>query len=539
MSRTADGGRETKERDERDARFFAWDVPGDAQVVALVHESEDAERSATVVDAIATSIARRREHTLVLSAEPASPLDELLGGSESEGLPAALGGRARLTDVAIQRVDRPFVYLPAGNDGAAMRSLLDDEALVSFVDRVRERGGTLFVVVSDDTILSDGLRKLLDGYVALGEVSVPNGERGLMAFGRVRFEGPDESLVSLSTANGAGAASPPIPPERSSGSDPESSPFTLELAAPARRKRSRGKTERSSGPANATRKEDERTKPAAPEPEEEKTSGDFELLPPTNGVDQLAKKVVEAEEGPARWSRHRKGGGFPALQTGIGAAIIAGLVAAWWWYATNSEGPASAEAPASEAVRSATPPPVATADATRAFAEAPELPYSVLIASHADKGDADRALEEIRADGAAGIFFLSPTPVRGVIYHRLFAGAHSTEPEAVSLMERLVADGHKAEASAWDVRPARSAFDLGVFATRDDAERRVSSLEEAGIPSYIVSAPLEDRDVYQVYGGAYENERASLPMAELLGAVGEPATLIARQGGAPPPSSTP
>ena len=38
-------GESVRERDQRDARFFAWDVPGDAHIVALVHDADEADGS--------------------------------------------------------------------------------------------------------------------------------------------------------------------------------------------------------------------------------------------------------------------------------------------------------------------------------------------------------------------------------------------------------------------------------------------------------------------------------------------------------------
>lgn len=521
MTTNGDTQERGKERDERDARFFAWDVPGDANIVALVHESEDAERSATVVDAIATSIARRREHTLLLSTEPGpSPLDELLGGGDSEGLPAALTGQARLTDVAVQRVDRPFVYLPAGRDSAAMRALLEADVLVSFVERVRERGGTLFMVVSEGALLSQGLRDLLDGYVALGDAKVPRDAEGLLAFGRVRFDDPDEIVTD---AEQHGDTEPGEVPR---WDDPRLERTLAELTIDEALTRAEvvdpDVEEAATPESNAAASFAFEPEPAASQTEEGDEVGEIALV-------------------GAAGNR-----GFTANLTAIGAGVVAVLLAGWWWFASSSGAPTvggelTNVALAEAAVEDPTP-PLDPAEAARVFASAPELPFSVLIASYAAKVDADADLARLRAARGlddAGVFFIAPTPVRGVLYHRLFAGALSAEAEAVRLMERLVAGGQKDQASAWDVRPARSAFDLGVFLDRAAAEARVSGLEAKGVPSYVLAAPMDDHDVYQVYAGAYENERASLPMAEILGAAGEPASLIVRQGGATPPPSTP
>lgn len=468
------GGADVPERDARDARFFAWDVPADARIVALVHEPEDAERSATVIDAITTSVARRREHTLLLSAEPGpTPLDELLGGARSQGLPAALSGRARLTDIAVQRADRPFVYLPAGSDPDGMRAALEDRPLASFVRRVRERGGTLFIVVSDGALRSEAVRRMVDGYVALGDVEIDEVSGELAAFGRIRFEEAEEE------------GAPPAAGDEEEG------------------------------------------------PEQEASMRDADGEPRGEG-----------EKAAGSWKRHRASTRFPTKRVALAATAVLAVVAGWWGISRASqtmepgEDPtelARGEAPAERAAPAALDPE----QARNAFAAAPELPYSVLIASYAVRADADEHVARLRsAEDPTSFYFVAPTPVRGVIYHRIFAGALPGRPRAAALMERLVASGEKREASDWDLRPARLAFDLGMFGRRGEAEARVAALTERGVPAYVLGAPLEGDSAYQVYGGAYESERASIPLAELLGEAGEPASLIARRGADPTSSSS-
>lgn len=485
--------RKTRERPERDARFLAWDVPGDAHIVALVHESSEAERSATVVDAIATSVARRREHTLLLSADPGpSPLDELLGGVDSEGLPAALSGRARLTDVAVQRVDRPFVYLPAGRDAEAMRSLLEKDVLTSFVGRVRERGGTLFLVISEQTRLSPGILELLDGYVTLGDAKLPPGAEGLEPLSHVRFDDGDVSTPE------------PPPP-----GGPSAGPFVF-----------------------AEPDED------VPEAAEETDGTDADVTQPA--VDGAESEQAEPRTSVGSRARGRTPGRFSKGLVGVGLGVAAALFFTWWWLARGAGGgpPAVAGPVTVERAEAASPAesPVEmdSGEASLVLESAPELPFSVLIASYADRSDADDRVERLRSGtgGRAGLFFVSPTPVRGVVYHRVFAGALPTETAAASLMDRLVASGEKDESSAWHLRPVRLAFDLGIFADRAGAEARIAALDLRGVPSYVLTASLGPRSVYQVYTGGYEAERASLPMAEILGEAGEAAMLIARRGGA-------
>ena len=175
---------------DQEESSFAWDLPSDVRIVALVHDSKESERSATVVEAIATAIARRREHTLVLNTEVGpSPLDKLMGDiSSSEGLPAVFRGRARLTDVAVQTTDCPFVYLPAGVDLEDISQMLRGDVLSRFIQRVQERGGTLFLVLPDNVPFLHEVRSLLSGYITLGNVTVPEYLKHLPTFGRANLE---------------------------------------------------------------------------------------------------------------------------------------------------------------------------------------------------------------------------------------------------------------------------------------------------------------------------------------------------------------
>ena len=542
-------GTGVRERDERDARFFAWDVPGDAHVVALVHERGEAERSATVADAIATSVARRREHTLLLSAEPGpSPLDELLGAGASEGLPAALEGRARLTDVAIQRVDRPFVYLPGGADPAAMRALLEDRVLASFVERVRERGGTLFIVLSEETLRVEPLRTLLDGYVALGDV-VASEETDLAQFGRVRFDNgeagppPGENGDRRPEVPGL----PPLPDPAQETEDHAAEAGAVEARTVLPATEPEPAADLASEPAQGLAAG--RVDPPAPEPavaarpvEEspavETASADVDE--PTPG---LAPVPPGAGEAPTAaddgWKRHRKASPFPLRPLAIAAAAIAALGIGWWLIAGGLDEGAGG----TDAVAAATPvgAPAASSSAgsasafdagaaLAAFEAAPALGHSVMIASFAVAEDAEDRLRQIRA-ADAGFFFIAPTPVRGVLYYRIFAGALDERPAAESLMDDLVASGVKDEAGAWHIRPAALAFDLGLYPDRAAAGARVAALGAVGIPAYTISAS-GDEGPFRVYGGAYTDEREAGPMAEMLTEAGEPAELVDRRGSA-------
>ena len=475
---------------------FSWDLPGDARIVALVHESAERERSTTVVDAIATAIGCRREHTLVLGTEPGpNPLDELAGGLESEGWSAFFAGRARLTEVAVQRPECPYLYLPAGRDPEEVAELLLDDRFTTFLERVREREGTLFLVVSERTPLAPDLGSHLDGYVALGDVRRADSAE-FAYYGRVRYEAADP-----------GAA------------DPEDEASAVAETAVA----------------DETAAVDE-TSPADP-------------VPPRRRL--RARSVV--------W-----------------LLVVAALLLGGWWMYRNP-GPVEglltrlrsmvaepdASAPAPESVAVPEPAPLETAEETEpeagaeradtvpdaspgtppdspaafdaasaglAFDGAAERPFSVLMGSLRDPADAESRIAELRAASPGSLFFAAPTPVDDVLYHRVFAGALGSEAEAAALLDALVRAEASGEANPWHLRPTRLAYDLGLFAERAAVEARIAELSSRGIPAYSLATPLEGRAVFRVYGGAYEDEQAALPMAGILEAAGEAATLVPRRG---------
>ena len=102
-----------RERPAAEARYLAREVPPEARIIGLLYDAPSTARDARAADAIAASLARRREHTLLASAERQTAwLDSLLGGANGKGLRAALGhGRPRACDPL--RAGRPAVRLLA------------------------------------------------------------------------------------------------------------------------------------------------------------------------------------------------------------------------------------------------------------------------------------------------------------------------------------------------------------------------------------------------------------------------------------------
>ena len=468
---------------------YAWELPDSAQVVALVFAGSDAERSATAIDTIATSIARRRGRTLVVNTDPGpSPLDVLAcaeQAADSGGVAAVLGRGARLADIAVQRPDCPYMYLPAGPIPEGVAGLLASAAFARFVASVRERNGTLFLVMSEDGDPAPDLLPLLDGYIAVG--TVPGETHGsMLCYGRVSLE-PDagaEREPDTGAEREPDAEDAPEP-------QPEAEAEPVPAPAPARRRR-------------------------------------------RSGVRVAVALLPAAVLGLGGWWAYGNGW-LDAAVSSVGARIAA----------RPEDPPAPAtpaeEGAAAEAVdtpadppESAAPPPVAPvpdeAAVASAFESAPERPFSVLLASFRDPVDAAARLAEIRALHAGVLYFIAPTTIREVEYHRILAGAAATEADASALMDELAAAGVVEEATGWLLRPVSFAYDLGAFTDRPQMEARVAELASRGIHAYGLETALDGLPVFRVYGGAYESAEAALPMGDILQAAGEPATLIVRRG---------
>lgn len=161
---------------------------------------------------------------------------------------------------------------------------------------------------------------------------------------------------------------------------------------------------------------------------------------------------------------------------------------------------------------------------------APEARYSVLVGSYIRLGDAMKRRAELAEEG--GLFYVTPTPVRGRVYYRVLEGAYEDRADAATAMAGLVTDGRKDTYKDWDVRPVRLAFDLGTFASRADADRRADEVLADEVPAYVLrdtaAAPL-----YRVYAGAFTSADEAEPLADRLEALGSGAELISRTGVAP------
>ena len=543
------------------AGSFTWDLPDGARIVALVHDSAERERSSTVVDAVATSIGRRREHTLVMSTEPGpTPLDELAGVDDAEGWPAFFADRQRLSEIAAQRPERPYVYLSAGRDAESVTRFLLDDIFLRFIERVRERGGTLLLVICERTPIASGLGQHLDGYVALGDIRRADSDE-FDYYGRVRFQTDDaaeDAADDAGTAPAAAASDSPsaehaaVSPEDGTAppadaSDPDSAAddahavdedgsLASEPEFPRRRRAARRRLPtrliiwvlvvvaiaaggwwlsrnldviRGLRPGTST---ETAAPPTADDP-----------APATGDTPSAGDTTPAAATGsPAP----RPSGDAPADGIGAGSASPENMPDE----ADANGGDIDANRGLAGTESTASQPALDPASAALAFDAAPERPYSVLVRSLGDAADAANHAAELRAATPGLLYFTAPTPVEGILYHRIFAGALRDETEAAAVLESLTRAGAVDGANAWQLRPARLAYDLGVFTESSEAEARIAELAARNIPAYRLAVSVDGRAIFRVYAGAYEDERAALALARMLETAGEVAELVPRRG---------
>ncbi|MEE9133523.1 MAG: SPOR domain-containing protein [Gemmatimonadota bacterium] len=229
----------------------------------------------------------------------------------------------------------------------------------------------------------------------------------------------------------------------------------------------------------------------------------------------------------------------PRRRSAIAAAgLIAALafVVLLWRIVSGPEAPERSEPVAVIGMTEAAGPGALVSEAAAAGGRPQEvsLPYSVAIASYSSLDDAlARQRELMRADLPV---YVAPTPVRGVVYYRVFAGMLPEREQGEELMTDLVRRGIKDTVRAWDVRPARYAFNFGVYPSARDARAVVETLQGQGVPAYTVAAPAAaggDETAYHVYAGGYEKSEDAQPLRRMIERAGLDTELVERVGWVP------
>lgn len=205
--------------------------------------------------------------------------------------------------------------------------------------------------------------------------------------------------------------------------------------------------------------------------------------------------------------------------------LLVALLAGWFGY-QHFFAPALIQEPVEPEVVEA--PPAERGDPV----ETP-LPYSVAVEAHQDLASALERVRRLNETDSDATFYLAPVTVNGGLFYRLLAGPATDRESATTLMEELVASGHKTAVDEWAVLPTSHAFLLGEFHTLEEAEARVDSLTGLGVPVYRLPLRYEGGQLgYRVYGGAYTSETEAAVMRGLLEEAGVEGELVTRTGDA-------
>jgi len=458
---------------------------------------------------VAEVVARHRPRTLLVNTVvgPYGP-DGVLGVENRPGLGEVVTGGSGVGKVAAKPQGRSFIFVPAGQASPGIEQLCAAPAFRHLV-AAAGRGGTLLLHVAEadlayllgESAAGNGLD--FDGLVLLGDASVPpDVPPQVRLLARVETEAP--ALVPS-----------PDPDSRTA----RKSGFTRPSRTPAivagggARRRPRGRLER-----------------LVDDVRRRGTAG-------AGGVAAVWLVAVVAV-----WLVWQGLSGWPAFEDDFDSPIESSLTTRAPADGENdpdaSDSGESPVVPSGEAAGDEAADPVSSVNedpgeeppvpAEPGIAPGVDLPYSVLVASHVTYEDA--AAERDRLTESGNLAFIAPTPVKGRLYYRVFAGALEDRVQASDLMRRLVDGGAKRRERDWDMRPVRLTFLLQDFSTEEEADGARQRLHESGLPAYVLPVGDTTGAIYRLYSGAFESAGAAGPTDTLLSVAGQNVTLVTRRG---------
>ena len=157
-----------------------------------------------------------------------------------------------------------------------------------------------------------------------------------------------------------------------------------------------------------------------------------------------------------------------------------------------------------------------------------EMRYSVQVAA---LGSMSQGLDASRQWASPDVpMYVVPVEVNGRTYYRVMAGMLSNRQDAVNLMNRLVAEGVKSSANAWDIKETALAFRLGTHPSEAEAVRARSDAQARGIPAYVIPAEENGELVYGTWAGGFATAPEATILQGLLAGQGLDQELSSRSG---------
>ena len=164
---------------------------------------------------------------------------------------------------------------------------------------------------------------------------------------------------------------------------------------------------------------------------------------------------------------------------------------------------------------------------------APMAAYSLTLGSYGQAAVARLQAEALGAQRDDILFVVAPVEVNGEVLHRLLAGV-AADPGAVELRQSLSATLTEEDPASWVVRATPLAFLLGSYLSLAEARTRALELQAVEVPAYVLTtAGADGRARYDVWAGAYANEREASYMRRVLGVDEVAAPLMERKGELP------
>jgi hypothetical protein len=186
--------------------------------------------------------------------------------------------------------------------------------------------------------------------------------------------------------------------------------------------------------------------------------------------------------------------------------------------------------PAARAVPAAARGPVSAAGTA--------LPFAVFVKAYQEYEPARQLAASVSSKFPESRFYVTPEMTGDKLYYKVFSGVLADSADAAALRARLMSAG---VVSAEDVgteedlilvRPLT--LDLGDRPTQEAAQAWADSLGNRAIPAYAVAVPFSDgSERYKVYGGAFADSAAAVPMMSKVQAARLPARLVPRTGRVP------
>ncbi len=508
--------------------------------VAFVAAAEGGRQERWVVDTsieIVRKLAAQRRVILVDLASGTPPaIAAALGMEPAAGIVDVLFRGASFSATAARPPSESFHYLQLGDDPPPMSVLLQHPRWEKIAQRLPEAGAHLVLSVPAAVWLEAGPARGFETCIVLNasgtDVELPTGARQLAEFlaplavreaadvdvdPRAYGVGAADELEDRGVERGAADAD-------ASTSDADRWAIKAAAGGELHAEPAAGEPIEAAEPeAVAPPAEPPRPSPAEPRP-------GAAVVPPrlAPGLGERPRVLVEPF-GSARTTRSR-----PARRLVPAAGVVAAAVLAFAFWRVIANGGEPALTPPLEAAAETVAVTEAVATPPVAAETAPavpltKLPFSVAIASYSSFEDAEARRRKLTRPDL--LVYVAPTPVRGVVWYRVFAGVLAERGQAEELMAQLVKAGIKDTIRGWDVRPARYAFSFGTYNTARDAGAVVETLFEQGVPAYIVPTPRAGEAAgFHVYAGGYESEEDARVLRERIERAGLEDKLVERVG---------